>query len=75
MEATIENETGLKIKCLKFDNGCEYSSSEFIDYCAVIGIKMSKTSPNTPWHNCIVEMINRTLTKKAKSMRFHVGLP
>lgn len=34
-KAAVENETGLKIKCLKSDNGGEYSSTEFIDYCAL----------------------------------------
>lgn len=38
-KAAIKNETNLKIKCLKYDNSSEYSSFEFIDYCAKNGIR------------------------------------
>ena len=47
-KAADENETNLKIKCLKSDNGGEYSSSKFIDYCAKNGIRILKTTPETP---------------------------
>ncbi|GKA47383.1 retrovirus-related pol polyprotein from transposon TNT 1-94, partial [Tanacetum coccineum] len=33
----------LRVKCLKFDNGGEYNSREFIEYCAENGIRMLKT--------------------------------
>ncbi|GJZ27539.1 retrovirus-related pol polyprotein from transposon TNT 1-94 [Tanacetum coccineum] len=42
-KATVENETNLQVKCLKSDNGGEYSSKEFIEYYAKNGIKMLKT--------------------------------
>ena len=34
----VENETGKKLKCLKSDNGGEYCSHEFEDYCSTNGI-------------------------------------
>ena len=34
----VENETSKKLKCLRFDNGGEYCSLEFEDYCSTNGI-------------------------------------
>ncbi|CAH9125759.1 unnamed protein product [Cuscuta epithymum] len=74
-KATVENETNLKIKCLKSDNGGEYSSTEFVEYCAEQGIRMLKTVPETPQQNGVAERMNRTLNERARSMRLHAGLP
>ncbi|GKE47572.1 retrovirus-related pol polyprotein from transposon TNT 1-94 [Tanacetum coccineum] len=43
-KAVVENETNLRVKCLKSDNGGEYSSPEFIEYCTKNEIRMLKTS-------------------------------
>jgi len=74
-KAEVENQTGLKIKSLKSDNGGEYSSDEFKAYCAEHGIRMIKTIPETPQQNGVAERMNRTLNERAKSMRIHAGLP
>ncbi|GJX61084.1 retrovirus-related pol polyprotein from transposon TNT 1-94, partial [Tanacetum coccineum] len=74
-KAAVENETNLRVKCLKSDNGGEYSSREFIEYCAENGIRMLKTVPETPQQNGVAERMNRTLNERAKSMRLHAGLP
>jgi hypothetical protein len=29
----VENEIGSKIKCLRYNNGGEFTSKEFMDYC------------------------------------------
>ena len=34
----VENETDLKIKCLRSDNEGEYTSNEFEDLCRQLGI-------------------------------------
>ncbi|GJZ50418.1 retrovirus-related pol polyprotein from transposon TNT 1-94 [Tanacetum coccineum] len=62
-------------KCLNSDNGREYSSREFIEYCAENGIRMLKTIPETPQQNGVAERMNRTLNERAKSMRLHAELP
>ncbi|GJT15050.1 retrovirus-related pol polyprotein from transposon TNT 1-94 [Tanacetum coccineum] len=74
-KAAVENEANLRVKCLKSDNGGEYSSREFIEYCAKNGIRMLKTVPETPQQNSVAERMNRTLNERAKSMRLHAGLP
>ena len=57
----MENETNLKIKCFRSDNGGEYSSNEFVNYCAENGIRMMKTVPENPQQNGVAERMNRTL--------------
>ena len=74
-KVAVELETNRKVKCLRSDNGGEYSSREFVDYCAEQGIRMSKTVPETPQQNGIAERMNKTLNERAKSMRLHAGLP
>ena len=44
----VENQTGLKFKSMKSDNGREYDSQEFKDFYSKHGIGMIKTIPGTP---------------------------
>ena len=44
----VETETGLKVKCLRSDNGGEYIDGRFNEYCVAQGIRMEKTIPGTP---------------------------
>ena len=37
--ALVENQTGKKLKILRSDNGGEYVSKEFLDYCRQRGIR------------------------------------
>ena len=39
------------------------------------GIRMEKTILRTPQQNDVAECMNRTLNKRARSMRLHTGLP
>ena len=38
-KALVENEIGKKLKCLRLDNGGEYCSKEFDNYCPYHGIR------------------------------------
>ena len=71
----VETETGLKVKCLRSDNEGEYIDGGLSEYCAIKGIRMEKTIPGTPQQNGVAECMNRTLNKRARSMRLYVGLP
>ena len=71
----IETETGLKVKSLRLDNGGEYIDGGFSEYCVAQGIKMEKTISRTSQQNGVVERMNRTLNKRARSMRLPSGLP
>ena len=44
----VEIKIGLRLKCLRSDNGGEYIDKEFKEYCAANGIRMEKTIPRTP---------------------------
>ena len=71
----VETKTGLKVKCLRSDNGGEYIDGGFNKYCAAQRIRMEKTIPGTPQQNGVAERMNRTLNERARSMRLHAGLP
>ncbi|KAI3704072.1 hypothetical protein L1987_74279 [Smallanthus sonchifolius] len=74
-KAAVENETSLKVKCLKSDNGGEYISKEFVDYCAKQGIRMIKTVPGTPQQNRVAERMKITLNERARNMRAFIDCP
>ena len=44
----VEKESGKKIKALRSDNGGEYVSQEFKDFCAAEGIKRELTTLHNP---------------------------
>ena len=44
----VENQTGKKIRVLRTDNGGEYTSNEFMEYCSAERIKNEHTVPHTP---------------------------
>jgi hypothetical protein len=44
----VENETREKIDSLRTDNGGEFTSTEFNDYCRNNGIKRKLTNSYTP---------------------------
>ncbi|CAH9144261.1 unnamed protein product [Cuscuta epithymum] len=73
--AMVERETGKKLKCLRSDNGGEYTSREFSAYCAAYGIRHEKTVPRTPQHNGVAERINRTIMEKVRYMLSMAKLP
>ena len=45
----MENQSGKIVKALRSDNGGEYISKEFVDFCVGKGIKT--TTPYTPAQN------------------------
>ena len=64
----VENETGKRLKCPKFDNGGEYCNKEFDSYCSYNGIRREKTVPETPQENGVLERMNRTIMECARCM-------
>ena len=41
----MKNQTGLSVKSLRIDNGGEYDSQEFKEFCAGKGIRMIRIVP------------------------------
>eukprot|EP00253_Pinus_taeda_P014766 PITA_14766 len=75
LQALIENQIEKKIKILRTDNGIEYESNEFHDFCNEAGIKRETTTPYTPEHNGVVERKNHTIVKAFRAMLHDQRLP
>jgi hypothetical protein len=74
-KAMVENETGLKVKKLRSNNGGEYEDGGFKKFYYENGIRLEKTLPGTPQQNGVAEHMNRTLTERARNMLIQAGLP
>lgn len=70
----IEKQTERKIKRLRTDNGLEFYSGEFNQFCRHEGIQRHLTVPYTPRQNGVAERMNRTLLERARSMLSNAGL-
>jgi transposase InsO family protein len=66
--ALVEKSTGRSIKCLRTDNGGEFMSMEFENYCKEFGIDRNKTTAYTPQQNGVFECMNMTLLERERSM-------
>jgi transposase InsO family protein len=64
----VEKSTGRSIKCLRIDNGGEYTSIEFKNYFKEARIERHKTTAYTPQQNNVVEHMNNTLLERERTM-------
>ena len=74
-KALVENQTGKKIRCLRSDNGGEYTSNDFDDYCVREGIRREMTVAYNPQQNGVAERKNRSIVGAARAMIHDQGLP
>jgi len=63
VKALHQNQTRKKIKIFRSDNGGEYMSNEFIDFCKKDSIKKEKVVPYAPKENDLVERKNGSIAK------------
>ncbi|KAM1328637.1 hypothetical protein ACFX2F_012889 [Malus domestica] len=68
-------EVGKKIRCLRTDNGGEYSSSEFSQYLRECRIRHQYTCANTLQQNGVAERKNRHLAEVCRSMLYAKNVP
>jgi len=71
----IENQMGTKLKGLITDNGLEFVSEQFNEFCRLKGIKRHRTVLRTPQQNGLAERMNRTLLERVRCMLIGAGLP
>jgi hypothetical protein len=64
----VENEMDSRIKCLRFENGEEFTSKEFMCYYSSHGIKRKICIARTPQQNGVVERKNRTVQEMVQTM-------
>ncbi|KAK0592765.1 hypothetical protein LWI29_024958 [Acer saccharum] len=73
-KARVELDSGKKIKCLRTDNGREYTDGEFLAFCKQDGIERQFTVTYTPQQNGVAERMNRTLAERIRAMLRTAGL-
>ncbi|MCO5570902.1 hypothetical protein L7F22_024632 [Adiantum nelumboides] len=73
--SSVETQSEHKLKALRSDNGGEYVSKEFVDFCSSRGIKRDFTAPYTPAQNGVAERMNRTIQERIMSMLSQANLP
>eukprot|EP00253_Pinus_taeda_P032069 PITA_32069 len=71
----VEKELRKKVKALRSDNGGEYISDEFKDFCNAEGIRRELIAPHNPQQNGVAERKNRTIVGAARAMLHDQGLP
>ena len=71
----IEREVGVKICCLRLNNGGEYTSNEFDQYLHECWIRRQFTCANTPQQNGVAERKNRHLAEICRSMLHANNVP
>jgi transposase InsO family protein len=74
-KALMENQTRSKIKVLQSDNGGEYTSTEFADFCTQHGIRRQLTVPYNQQQNGVAERKNGAIVDAARLMLHDQALP
>jgi transposase InsO family protein len=71
----VENQIGKKIKVLRSNNGGEYTSNDFKDFCKEAGIKRELKVSYNPQQNGVVERKNRSIIGSARAMIHDQDIP
>lgn len=71
----VHNKFNVRVHKLRCDNGGEFSSHEFKQFCSSEGIVLDYTTVYTPEQNGKSERLNRTLVEKMRSMISESGVP
>jgi hypothetical protein len=74
-KARVENLTERRIKVLRSDNGGEYTSRDFSDFCIEVGIKRDYIVPYNPQQNGVAKKKNITIIEETKSIIHDQNLP
>ncbi|KAI5314901.1 hypothetical protein L3X38_044077 [Prunus dulcis] len=74
-KATVELQSGYKLKQSRSDRGGEYTSVEFERFCDNAGIERQLTTSYTPQQNGVAERKNRTIVEMAKCLLLEKKIP
>jgi transposase InsO family protein len=74
-KALIENLSERNIKTLGSDNGGEYTSKEFVNFCKYVEIKRDLTTPYNPQQNGVAKRKIKTIMEVVKTMIHDKYLP
>jgi transposase InsO family protein len=64
----VKNQTGKRIIFTRKDNGGEYTSKDFMDFCAGEGIRRELIVPYNPQQNGVAERKNMAIVGVLRSM-------
>ena len=67
-KALVEKDSGKQVKSLRSDNGGEFISGEFKDFCSAEGIRRELIAPHNPQQDEVTERKNRTIMGAARAM-------
>ena len=67
-KSLVENDTDLKIKFLRSNNGGEFTSNDFEEFCKTLGIRRRYSTAETPHQNGVVERKNIHVQGIARTM-------
>ncbi|SGZ28036.1 BQ5605_C026g10258 [Microbotryum silenes-dioicae] len=73
--AEVELETGATLKVLRTDNGGEYRSKTFTDFCKARGTRRQYSIPRTPQQNGRAERVNRSIVEGVLALLADAHLP
>ena len=74
-KASIENQPDYKIKVIRSDNGTEYNSDRFEEFCATASIEHQLTVTCIPQQNGVSNGKSRTVMGMARHLMFEKNLP
>ena len=74
-KAFVENQIRRRIQVLRSDNGGEYTSNAFDEFCRQEGIKRLLTVPYTPEQNGVAKRKNRAIVGATRVMLHNHSLP
>lgn len=66
---------GSKLKLLRTNNGLEFLSQRFANYCKEMGISRHLSVKYTPHQNGVAEIMKRTLLERVRCVLLNAGLP
>jgi transposase InsO family protein len=73
-QAAAEAECGRKLRVLRTDNDDEFTTAEFVSYCADEGVQRHYSAPYSPQQNDVVERRNQTVVGMARSLLKQRGM-
>jgi len=74
-KALVEKELGKKVKAPRSNNGGEFISGKFKDFCSAKGIQRELIAPHNPEQNGVAEQKNRTIVGAAWVMLHDQAYP
>ena len=75
LKALVENLAEKNIKTLRLDNGGEFTSNEFKDFCKEVGTKRELTTPYNPQQNGMAKRNNRSIMEVVRAMIHDQDIP